>query len=146
MAVIDGQPIVLSDVHFAIQFALVVPPPGTPDPVGLVLNRLIDRTLMLAEVERFQPPEPDPIEVTIRIDELRARAGSEAAFDKALDVTGASRDQLRRYIRDDLRIATYLNQRFGVPPAVKAAERDAAINAWVAELRRRADVSIQYRR
>jgi hypothetical protein len=146
MAVVGGQPIMLSDVHFAIQFGLIAPPPAAADPVGFVLTRLIERVLMLAEVDRFQPPEPDPIEITIRIDDLRARSGSEAAFDRALGVTGASRDQLRRYIRDDLRIATYLNQRFGVPPAVGADERSAAIAAWVAELRRRAEVTIQYRK
>jgi hypothetical protein len=145
MAVVEGQPILLSDVQFAIQFALIPTPAGTTDAVGLVLNRLIERMLMLAEVERFQPPEPDPVEVTIRLDELRARAGSDAAFDKALAVTGASRDQLRRYIRDDLRIGTYLNQRFGVSPTVTPTERAAAIATWVTELRRRADISIQYR-
>ena len=146
MAVVDGQPIMLSDVHFAIQFGLIAAPPAAADPAGLVLTRLIERVLMLAEVERFQPPEPDPIEITVRIDDLRARSGSEAAFDKALGVTGATRDQLRRYIRDDLRIATYLNQRFGVPPTVNENERRAAIAAWVTELRRRADVTIQYRK
>ena len=97
---------------------------------------------MLAEVERFQPPEPDPIEITLRIDELERRAGSAAAFEKALAVTGMTRDQLRRHIRDDLRITTYLNQRFGTNPDL--AERDSAIAAWIAELRRRAEVTLQY--
>jgi hypothetical protein len=100
----------------------------------------VERALVLTEVDRFQPPEPDPIEITIRVDALERVAGSTAAFEKLLAVTGMTREQLRRHIRDDLRITTYLNQRFGANTAV--AERQAAINAWIAELRTRADVRV----
>ena len=140
LAVVGGQPILLSDVAAAVQFGLVPVSPGAADPQGEVLQRLIDRDLMLAEVERFQPPEPDPIEITIRLDAMERQAGSPAAFDRALAVTGMSREQLRRFVRNDLRITTYLNQRFG--GGAGSAERQAAIASWVAELRRRADVSI----
>ena len=74
---------------------------------------------------------------------MQRRAGSAAAFDKALAVTGTSREQLRRYIRDDLRITTYLNQRFVA--VADPNQRKAAIAAWVAELKRRADISVLYR-
>ncbi len=140
MAVVGLQPITLSDVTAALQFHLVEVPPGTPDPVAYTVERLIERTLVLAEVERFQPPEPDPIEITIRIDELERRVGSTAAFEKLLAVTGMTRDQLRRYLRDDLRITTYLNQRFGANTG--PTERQTAIKAWIAELRKRADVTV----
>jgi hypothetical protein len=143
MAVVGGRPILLSDVNAARQFRLIEPPSATPDPVGFTLERLVERTLVLAEVERFQPPEPDPIEITVRVDDLQRRGGSLEAFDKALSVTGMTREQLRRHIRDDLRITTYLNQRFGATRV--PADRDAAIAAWVSELRRRADVTILYR-
>lgn len=142
MAVVSGQPVMLSDVNAALQFGLVVPPPATKDPLAYALDRLIERSLVLTEVERFQPPEPDPIEVTIRVDEIERRAGSAAALDKALSMHGSSRDRLRRYIRDDLRITTYLNQRFGANTA--PAERDATVAAWTTELRRRADVTVRY--
>jgi len=144
MAVVGGQTIALSDVTAATEFHLVDVPPDTADPVAYTLDRLIQRTLILAEVERFQPPEPDPIEMTIRIDDLERRAGSAAAFDKALRVTGMSRGQLRRYIRDDLRITTYLNQRFGAN--TDPAERRTAIATWVSELRKRGDVTVLYLR
>lgn len=142
MAVVGGQPITLSDVNAALQFGLVDPPQGTRDPLAFAVDRLVERTLMLAEVDRFQPPEPDPVEVTIRVDQLERAAGSTAAFEKSLQVTGSTRDRLRRYIRDDLRIATYKNQRFGA--AVSPGDRDAAIAAWVAELRRRAEITVPY--
>jgi hypothetical protein len=143
LAVVGGQTITLSDVNAAIQFQLVDVPAGTSDPVAYTLDRLIDRTLILAEVDRFQPPEPDPIEMTTRIDEMQRRAGSAAAFDRALAVTGRTREELRRDIRDDLRIATYINQRFGATTAV--AERTAAVAGWVSDLRKRGDVTVLYR-
>ncbi|MEO6236844.1 MAG: hypothetical protein ABIQ52_07560 [Vicinamibacterales bacterium] len=139
LAVVGGQPVTLSDVTAARQFKLIEAPAGTADPLAYTLERLIDRTLMLDEVDRFQPPEPDPIEITIRVDALERAAGSAAAFDKALAVTGTTREQLRRHLRDDLRMATYLNQRFG---ATDPAARTTAIAAWIADLRRRADVSV----
>jgi hypothetical protein len=142
MAVVGGQPITLSDVNAALQFHIVEPPAGTQDPLAYAMDRLVDRTLMLAEVDRFQPPEPDPVEMTIRIEELERRAGSTAAFEKSLAVTGTTREQLRRQIRDDLRITTYLNQRFGANTS--RAERDTAIAAWLAELRRRAEITVPY--
>lgn len=142
MAVVGGQPITLSDVSATLQFRLVQPPAGTRDPLAFAMDRAIERSLMLVEVDRFQPPEPDPVMMTIRIDELERTAGSAEAFEKVLAVTGTTREQLRRYIRDDLRITTYLNQRFGVntPPQ----ERAAAIASWLAELRRRAQITVQY--
>jgi hypothetical protein len=39
-------------------------------------------------------------------------AGGAAALDSALAALGLTRDRLRTYIRDDLRIATYLHERF----------------------------------
>lgn len=142
VAVVGGQPVTLSDVNAALQFRLVEPPPGTRDPLAFALDRLVERNLMLAEVDRFQPPEPAPVEITLRLQELQQRAGSAAAFEKALTVTGMTREQLRRHIRDDLRTTTYLNQRFGPNPDL--ADRAAAIAVWIAELRRRAEITILY--
>jgi hypothetical protein len=139
MAVVNGHTITLSDVNAAVEFRLIQPPAGTADPLAFTLDRLIDRTLMLAEVERFQPPEPDPVEITIRLDAIEAQLGA-AGFEKALKMTGSTRQDLQRFIRNDLRMTTYLNQRFGDAP-----ERPTAIATWVAELRRRADVTVQYK-
>jgi hypothetical protein len=143
MAVAGTQPITLSEVAAATQLELVPVPAGTKDATGFVLDRLIDRTFMLVEVDRFQPPEPDPIEITSRIERMQARIGSAEAFDKALAVTGTTREQLQRFIRDNLRMQTYINQRFGT--LLDPVERDESIAAWVRELRRRAQVTVLYR-
>ena len=143
MAVVGTRPITLSEVVGVLQFDLIPVPSTTPDRRGYALDRLIDRTLMLTEVDRFQPPEPDPIEITIRVDAMEKRAGSAAALERALAVTGMTRDQLRRFVRDSLRIDTYQNQRFGT--LIDPTERASATASWIAELRRRAQITMFYR-
>jgi len=143
MAVVGNQPITLSEVTAATQFELVQVPAGTTDPTGYALDRLIDRSLMLVEVDRFQPPEPDDSEITSRIDRLRARLGSAAAFDQALAMTGTTEERLRRVVRDNLRMQIYVNQRFGT--ILDPVEHEESIAAWVAELRRRAQITVLYR-
>jgi hypothetical protein len=113
MAVVLGQPILLSDVNAAMLFGLVQPQPNVADPIGSALDRLIERQLMLAEVDRYQPPEPAAQEIDTRVTEIERRFGTPEKLDMALAGTGTTRDRLRQYIRDDLRITTYLNQRFG---------------------------------
>jgi hypothetical protein len=142
MAVVGTQPITLTDVTAAQQFRLVDVPAGSGDPRAYVLDRLIDRTLMLTEVDRFQPPEPDPIEITLRVDQMQERAGSAAAFERSLATTGTTREQLRRFVRDSLRTETYVNQRFGA--ILDPAERSAAVAAWIGDLRRRAPITVLY--
>ena len=142
LAVVSTQPIMLTDVSAAIEFHLVDVPPGTADPTAYVLDRMIRRTLILTEVDRFQPPAPDEAEITRRIDDRERRAGSPEAFERALAVTGTTRAQLHRFIRDDLRIRTYVLQRFGADRP--ETEVNAKVDAWVADMRRRTEISVLY--
>jgi hypothetical protein len=66
---------------------------------------------VLEEVDRYAPPAPADAEVDRRLAEVQTRAGS--AFDGILRESGISVEQLRRQMRDDLRIDAYLLQRFG---------------------------------
>jgi hypothetical protein len=111
LAVVDGQIITLSDAQAVLRFRLLPPEVGT-DPVEVVMRRLIDRRLMLTEVERYAPPEPPAAAVDRVVAEIRSRFKDELAFEVALNQTVLSRDQLRRHIRDSIRIDTYLQQRF----------------------------------
>jgi hypothetical protein len=141
MAVVSGQPIMLSDVNAALDFHLVSVPSAAPDPVAAVLDRLIDRALMLGEVERYQPPEPAADAISARMEDVERQVGSDAAFERDLAATGQTREQLRRYVRDELRIATYLDQRFGY---TDPARRGQAIADWVQSLRKRSEVAVLY--
>src|SRR5471032_2258897 len=57
LAVAAGQLITLSDVTVATDLGLQSPD-GSADPVRAVLSKLIDRELVLAEVDRYAPAEP----------------------------------------------------------------------------------------
>ena len=140
MAVVNQQPILLSDVNAAILFQLV-PRAEAGDPLASTLDRLIERALILEEVERYQPPEPAHEEIDKRIDAIRQRLGRGEGFQKALASVGMTDAQLRSHIRDDLRSVTYVNQRFGESDP---AARETLVAEWVASLRRRADVNVLY--
>jgi len=121
LAVVDTQIITLSDARAALKFNLV-PQDVSVDPVGAALQRLIDRRLMLAEVERYAPPEPAPAAVDAALAVIAARFKDVLEMEIALNQSAMSREELRRYVRDSLRIETYLQQRFS--SAIQASEDD----------------------
>lgn len=110
LAVVDRAVITQSDVLGAIRLGLV-----RDASIAAALDRLIERQLVLIEVDRYAPPEPPEAQVDRRVSELRAPAASPSEFDRALVETGISIERLRRHVRDDLRIEAYLQQRFGSP-------------------------------
>ena len=139
LAVVTGQLITLSDVTAARDLGLQSVD-GTPDPIRAVLTRLIDRELMLAEVDRYAPPEPSADAVDREVQRVRERFPSQAVLDAALARSGIDEKHLRETLREDLRIRAYLDQRF----ATAADRRQAMVEEWIAGLRRRGDVSDLY--
>lgn len=111
MAVVGDQIITLSDVRAARRLGLV-PADSADDPTGAALERLIDRRLMLLDVDRYLPAEPERAAIDARLAEIQGRFEDALAFETALNQTGMSHDELRRHVRDTLRIDTYLRQRF----------------------------------
>ena len=110
LAVVDAQIITLSDVRAALKLGLV-PEDVSVDPVGAALQRLIDRRLMLADVDRYAPPEPPDSAVDASLAAVQQRFGDALGLELALNQTALSREELRRYLRDTLRIESYLQQR-----------------------------------
>jgi parvulin-like peptidyl-prolyl isomerase len=115
LAVVAGNVITLSDVTASRDFGLVSPR-SAADPIREVLSQLIDRALILAEVERYAPPEPAAEAVDRELQQVRARFASSQSFELALARTGLKEEHLRETLRQDLRIRAYLDQRFAVPP------------------------------
>jgi hypothetical protein len=140
MAVVNGQALTLSDVNAASMLQLLTPETNRPDVTSAVLDHLIERTLIIGEVDRYQPPEPAPEEIGRRYDIVVQRVGGEANLQRIFADTGVSADQLRRWVRDDLRMETYFNQRFGTTDPSRAK----TVADWVSGLRRRADVTVLY--
>jgi hypothetical protein len=112
LATVGGSLILQSDVAAAVRFGLISPPSGV-DPVQWTLDRLIERKLMLTEVERYAPPEPDRAVIDKRLQAIDERIGSGEKLDAIIRETGMTVEQLRLFVRDDLRLEAYLQQRFG---------------------------------
>jgi hypothetical protein len=111
LAVVEEQLITLSDVRGVIRLGLETVPEAD-DQIAAVLDKLIERQLVLMEVERFAPPEPPPDVVEARLNAVRARFPDALEFETTLHQIGWPVETVRRYVRDALRIETYLQQRF----------------------------------
>jgi hypothetical protein len=135
LAVVAGQLITLSDVTAARDLGLQSPD-GAADPVRAILSKLIDRELVLAEVDRYAPPEPTADAVDGELQRVRARFASQADLDAALARSGIEQKNLRETLRQDLRTRAYLDQRF----TASSDRRTKAVEDWLAGLRRRGDV------
>jgi hypothetical protein len=112
-AVAGGTLIMQSDVLAARDFGLVSPG-AAADPVREILSRLIDRALVLAEVDRYAPPEPSANAVEAALEEVRGRFATPEAMEAALARAGMSEAHLRETLRQNLRIRGYFEQRFTV--------------------------------
>lgn len=157
LAVLPGQIITQSDVHAALDLGLVEPSQSS-DRASAGLSALIDRVLMLNEVRRVVPPEPSQAAIEARVQRIRQRFDSADALSRALAATGIDESVLNAHAADDVRLASYLDERFSgasqptdeeVRQAGEASRqrlteerRRSLIAAWVAELRRRADVTV----
>jgi hypothetical protein len=113
LAVIEGSPITLSDVNAAVRFGLVADPISKTNPEREALDAVIDRRLQLIEVNRYLPPEPEAAAIDARLAETRQRFQTVEGFEAALEESGLTPVDLRAAVRDSLRIASYLEQRFG---------------------------------
>jgi hypothetical protein len=157
LAVMPGQIVTLSDLEAALDLGLVEPPPGS-DRMGGGLTALVDRLLMLNEVRRVVPPEPSAAAIDERLALIRSRFTSPDEMSRMLATRGLDESVVRIYAADDLRLESYLDERFsaasqptdeeirqageGARARLVAERRQALVSAWVADLRRRADVTI----
>jgi hypothetical protein len=110
LARVDGAPITLSDVQASIGLGLIQAPPG-PDAIAMGTQLMIDRQIELTEVQRFPPPSPDAASVAGEAARLKMSAG--ARLPGLMQSTGLTEQRISDIARDNLRIAAYLDQRFG---------------------------------
>ena len=121
LALVGGQPITLSDARGAVALGLI---DATKDSIADLTARLVDRELVLREVQRYAPPAPAESAVEGRLAEVRTRLGDSLA--RILAVHGFTEARLRAWIRDDLRTQAYLAQRFASASLPSDAELAAA--------------------
>jgi hypothetical protein len=123
---IEGQPITTGDVRAARMLKLVA---GSSD--GEVLRALENRRLKLLEVARLQQPAPSAAAIAERRRAWLASLGG-GDLTAQLAQAGMTEERLTAWMSDDVRIARYEEQRFAGAP-----DRQAAVDHWVQELRRR---------
>jgi hypothetical protein len=130
LALVGGQPITLSDARAAVALGLL-DGERRGDDIPALTALLVDRELILREVQRYAPGAPSEGAVDARLDEIRKRFTDPAAFSRALELHGFTEARLRAWLRDDLRTIAYLAQRF----ASASTPTDAEINSAYARSR-----------
>ena len=108
VARVGGAVILLSDVRAAVMFGLVDGPAESEDAV----EQMVQRSLLVEEVNRFPPPDPSAEAVDAELARLRARAG--VPLEEVERLTGLSADNVKLLARDRLRVQSYIDQRFGL--------------------------------
>ena len=106
VARVNGVAITLTDVKAAMALGIA------DSPETAAIQQLIDRQLVLSEVARFLPPEPLASAVALEAGALTTRAG--VRLPEVVASTGVDEARIRELARENLRIQSYLNQRFGV--------------------------------
>jgi hypothetical protein len=119
VARVNNVPITLTDVDAALGLG-VVTVSGAEDPRASATRQLIERQLILAEVARFAPSEPDTAAIEREVAEMKMR--SAPRLEALMQSTGVDEQRIRDIARETLRIQAYLNQRFGATVQVSEEE------------------------
>lgn len=115
VAVVDEDPILLSDIRRAVAFGLVEAIPGE-DPTRRdrrVLDGLIDQRLRLHEVERHDFSPIPPEEVDRQVERIRAGFDDPAELRRNLERLGLNDDGLALLVARQLRVLIYVEKRLG---------------------------------
>ncbi len=134
LSTVNGEVVTALDVRQARMLKLrLVTAPAESD--ADILRGLENRRLVLAEVSHVTLPPPGAGALAQRRREWEASLGEHGDLGPLLDRAGLSQDGLSAWLRDDVRVAAYLDQRFG---GVRPEERPAEIQRWLGTLREHA--------
>lgn len=115
VAVVDEEPILLSDLQRAIRLGLVARRAAETDASLLrrALDEWIERRLRLAEIARFGFEQAPLEEVERQVEVLRSRFADEAAWQAELAALGLGEAEVRQLVARQLAVLSYLEQRLG---------------------------------
>jgi hypothetical protein len=127
--IVAGRPILDSDIRIARELKLVAPSATTDEQI---LTELENRMLVLTEIGRVTTlTEPTADDVSARRQRWASGLGADPA--SRLAAVHMSEAELMTWLRDDLRIQKYEQQRFG-----READPARAMGDWIVNLRKRA--------
>ncbi len=115
VAVVDDDPILMSDVDRVIGLGLVEPrdEEGRDQLERRVLDGLIDQRLRLHEIARHNFPPLPPDEVDRQLEGLKAGFAEPAELSSRLAALGLDEAGLRQLVARQLRVLLYVEQRLG---------------------------------
>jgi hypothetical protein len=120
VARVGGVAITETDVRAAIGLGLIEVPAGG-DPLADGTRGMIERRLILLEVNRFPPADPGDAAIAEVVAAMKARAGAE--YQSLVRSTGLDDERLGAFARETVSIQAYINQRFGT--TAQASLQDA---------------------
>ena len=115
VAVVDEEPILLSDLQRAVRLGLIERLPGEGDAALMrrALDEWIERRLRLAEIARFGFEQAPLEDVELQIERLRSRFPDDAAWQAELAALGLGEAEVRQLVARQLAVLSYLEQRLG---------------------------------
>lgn len=111
LAIVSGHIIMQSDVRAFIDLQLIDVPLDVRSESD-VLNYLIERRLVIEEVDRYVVSDLPETNTDTHFLEIRERFSSEEAFAIVLQKVGFTNDDIRQVLKDNERSKAYLNDRF----------------------------------
>jgi hypothetical protein len=96
------------------------------------VDALVDRRLILSDLKRTAASEPTSDAIDAKVRQWSASLGSGVNVATLLERAGMTDAGLRGWMRDDLRVQAYLDERF--------AGRPTEIAGWITTLRQRAGI------
>ena len=127
VAVVDGDPILQSDVDRAQALGTAPPPAGSSerDARRRVLDGLIEERLRIHEVERYGF-EQVPVEMIAKqVETIRTRFPSDEAFRKRLQSLGMTMEGLQQLVAQQLQVLVYVDELLGARVFVGLEEIEA---------------------
>jgi peptidyl-prolyl cis-trans isomerase SurA len=127
VAVVDGDPILQSDVDRALVLGTTPPPAGASerDQRRRVLDGLIEERLRIHEVERYGF-EQVPVELIAKqVETIRARFPSDEAFRQRLQALGMTLEGLEQLVAQQLQVLVYVDELLGARVFVGLEEIEA---------------------
>lgn len=115
VAVVDEDPILLSEIEQLVALSLVERQAGENDDAlrRRVLDQLIEQRIRFHEIDRFGFVEFPAEEVEREVEALRAGFASEAEFASALAAVGLDEGGLRQLVARQVIVLTFVEQRLG---------------------------------
>ena len=127
VAVVDGDPILQSDVERTLALGLVERRAGeTPQQLRRrVLDGLVEQRLRVHEVERYGFDQVPVEMIAEQIDAIRARFPSEEAFRRGLADLGLQLAGLEQLVAQQLQVMVYVDELLGARVFVGVEEIEA---------------------